>query len=170
MPGCSGLSTGVWFTGARMVHILGLVSLAQPLQAEPFRGELLGYCYRFFGCYPEAEDAVQETLVRAWQHAERFEGRSSLRTWLYRVATNVCLDMKRAPQRRALPVGLRGPGRVPDDPLALTTRPADEWVGPIADAWLDRVPIQRRWRPSGSRSGWLSWPCCSGCHRGSGWC
>ena len=121
-----------------MVHILGLVSLAQPLQSEPFRGELLGYCYRFFGCYPEAEDAVQETLVRAWQHAERFEGRSSLRTWLYRVATNVCLDMKRAPQRRALPVGLRGPGGVPDDPLALTTRPADEWVGPIADAWLEQ--------------------------------
>ncbi len=112
------------------------MSLAQPLPAESFRGELLGYCYRFFGCYPDAEDAVQETMVRAWQHADRFEGRSSLRTWLYRVATNVCLDMKKSPQRRALPAGLHGPGGVPDDPTALTTRPSDEWVGPIPDAAL----------------------------------
>lgn len=112
------------------------MTVAEPLPSEAFRGELVGYCYRYFGSYAEAEDAVQETMLRAWQQAERFEGRSSLRTWLYRIATHICLDMRRAPQRRALPVDVRGPGEVPDDPTSLTTRPAEEWVGPIADAWL----------------------------------
>jgi RNA polymerase sigma-70 factor (ECF subfamily) len=114
------------------------MSIVEPLPAESFRAELLGYCYRFFGSYPEAEDAVQETMLRAWQHGERFEARSSLRTWLYRIATHVCLDMKRSPQRRALPVDLSAPGGIPADPATLTTRPAQEWVGPIADAWLDQ--------------------------------
>ncbi|MEO7754339.1 MAG: sigma-70 family RNA polymerase sigma factor [Terracoccus sp.] len=113
------------------------MSLAPPLPAESYRPELLGYCYRYFGCYSEAEDAVQETMIRAWQHAEQFKGRSSLRTWLYRVATNVCLDMKKAPQRRALPVDLQAPGVVPEDPATLATRPREAWVGPLADAWLD---------------------------------
>lgn len=106
------------------------------VQAEAFRGELIGYCYRYFGSYAEAEDAVQETMVRAWQHADRFEERASLRTWLYRIATNICLDMKRAPQRRALPTDLGGPGRVPGDPSTLTTRPEPTWIGPVADAHL----------------------------------
>jgi RNA polymerase sigma-70 factor (ECF subfamily) len=105
-------------------------------EAETYRTELLGYCYRYFGCYAEAADAVQETMLRAWQHAEEFAGRASLRTWLYRIATNICLDMKRAPQRRALPTDLTSPGRVPDDPRSLTTRPEVTWVGPISDAYL----------------------------------
>lgn len=112
--------------------------VVDPLQLEEFRGELLGYCYRFFGCYPEAEDAVQETMLRAWHRGDGFAGQSSVRTWLYRIATNICLDMKRAPQRRALPMDLRGPGVVPDDPAGLTTREAECWVGPVAD---DRLPV-----------------------------
>lgn len=69
-----------------------------------YQRELTGYCYRMLGATSEAEDAVQETMVRAWRSADGFEGRSSLRTWLYRIATNVCIDMHRSPQRRALPM------------------------------------------------------------------
>src|SRR5690606_3970436 len=76
---------------------------------EAHRRELTGYCYRMLGSGSEAEDAVQETLVRAWRAADRFEGRSSVRSWLYRIATNVCLDMHRSPQRRARPMHLGGP-------------------------------------------------------------
>lgn len=105
-------------------------------QAESYRRELVAYCYRYFGCYSEAEDAVQETMARVWQHAADFEERSSLRTWLYKVATNVCLDMKRATQRRSLPMDLSSPAAAPDDPTALTTRPESTWVGPIGDTHL----------------------------------
>ena len=114
-----------------------MVGAAPDLDAEAYRKELLGYCYRYFGCYAEAADAVQETLVRAWQHADGFDGRSSLRTWLYRIATHVCLDMKKAPQRRSLPADLSSPGAVPDDPRELTTRPDAVWIGPICDRHLD---------------------------------
>src|SRR5690348_4153586 len=73
---------------------------------QDHRRELTGYCYRMLGSGSEAEDAVQETLVRAWKAFDRFEGRSSLRSWLYRIATNVCVDMHRTPQRRARPMDL----------------------------------------------------------------
>ena len=72
-------------------------------QLEGYRIELTGYCYRMLGSAAEADDAVQETMVRAWRHAGGFEGRSSLRSWLHRIATNVCFDMLKAPQRRARP-------------------------------------------------------------------
>lgn len=110
------------------------VAHAMATAAEEFRAELIGFCYRYFGSYAEAEDAVQETLLRAWQRAEGFEQRAALRTWLYRIATNICLDMKRAPQRRCLPMDLTGPGDVPTDPTTLTTRAEHTWVGPISDA------------------------------------
>lgn len=110
---------------------------------ENYRGELVGYCYRFFGCYSEAEDAVQETLLRAWQHAGEFEERSSLRRWLYAIATNACLDMKKARQRRSLPMDLTEPGAVPTDPGALSRLPEASWVGPISDAHLSSDPAEQ---------------------------
>src|SRR5436189_5006153 len=73
---------------------------------DQYRRELTGYCYRMLGSGFEADDAVQETLLRAWQAAEGFEGRSSVRSWLYRIATNVCLDMLRGRERRARAVEL----------------------------------------------------------------
>ncbi len=103
-------------------------------QLEVHRRELTGYCYRMLGAGSEAEDAVQETLVRAWKASDRFEGRSSVRSWLYRIATNVCLDMLRTPQRRARPMDLGGPVTA-DSPLAATL-PEHAWVQPMAD---DRI-------------------------------
>ena len=75
-------------------------------ELETHRKALTGYCYRMLGSGAEAEDAVQETMVRAWRAADRFEGRSSVRSWLFRIATNVCIDMHRSPQRRARPMDL----------------------------------------------------------------
>jgi RNA polymerase sigma-70 factor (ECF subfamily) len=108
---------------------------APPSQAdvEPYRRELTAYCYRMLGSGFEAEDAVQETMVRAWRNLDRFEGRSALRTWLYRIATNVCIDMQRQVQRRARPMEL-GPSSPPDDSLLRPTLPEATWVGPLPDA------------------------------------
>ena len=101
-------------------------------QLDRHRRALTGYCYRMLGSGAEAEDAVQETMLRAWRAAARFEGRASVRTWLFRIATNVCTDMQRSPQRRARPVDL-GPARTPD-PVHLTdVLPEDRWVTPIPD-------------------------------------
>src|SRR5271169_363599 len=83
-------------------------------ELEPFRRELTGYCYRMLGSGFEAEDAVQETMLRAWRNADGFEGRSSLRSWLYRIATNVCIDMHRHVQRRARPMEM-GPASPPEE-------------------------------------------------------
>jgi RNA polymerase sigma-70 factor (ECF subfamily) len=98
---------------------------------EQHRVELTGYCYRMLGSAFEAEDAVQETLLRAWRSFERFEGRSALRSWLYRIATNVCLDMLAGDKRRAMPMDL-GPSREPDI-ANLATRPEATWIQPIPD-------------------------------------
>src|SRR5881392_3492160 len=76
------------------------------LDLETHRRELTGYCYRMLGSGFEAEDAVQETMIRAWRKIDTFEGRSALRSWLYSIATNVCLDMLQGPQRRARPMDL----------------------------------------------------------------
>ena len=101
-------------------------------ELEQHRRELTAHCYRMLGSPFEAEDAVQDTLLRAWRALERFEGRSSLRSWLYRIATNVCLDMLGSGQRRARPMEL-GDARAPDGPigevLAETT-----WIEPVPDA------------------------------------
>jgi RNA polymerase sigma-70 factor (ECF subfamily) len=98
---------------------------------EPHRRELTGYCYRMLGSGFEAEDAVQETMVRAWRNIDGFEGRSSLRSWLYRIATNVCLDMLQGPQRRARPIDL-GPAAPAETPLP-GGLPESVWVQPIHD-------------------------------------
>jgi RNA polymerase sigma-70 factor (ECF subfamily) len=98
---------------------------------ESYRRELTGYCYRMLGSGFDAEDAVQETMLRAWKASAEFEGRSSVRSWLYRIATNVCLDLLRASKRRADPMDLSGPWTA-DSPLPAPT-PETEWLSPIAD-------------------------------------
>jgi RNA polymerase sigma-70 factor (ECF subfamily) len=102
---------------------------------EPFRRELTGYCYRMLGSGFEAEDAVQETMVRAWRHSDRFEGRSSVCSWLYRIATNVCIDMHRQVQRRARPMDL-GPASPPDESHLGPLIDQANWVTPAPDASL----------------------------------
>lgn len=104
-------------------------ALADRLEAH--RTELTGYCYRMLGSAFEAEDAVQETMVRAWRGHDRFEGRSSLRSWLYRIATNVCLDLLRGSKRRARPMDLSSPSGV-DTPIG-TGLPETTWIGPVPD-------------------------------------
>ncbi|HXQ62918.1 MAG TPA: sigma-70 family RNA polymerase sigma factor [Acidimicrobiales bacterium] len=108
---------------------------APPAQTdlEPFRRELTGYCYRMLGSGFEAEDAVQETMLRAWRSADSFEGRSSVRSWLYRIATNVCIDMHRQVQRRARPMEM-GPASPPHESFLGPILPEATWVTPVADA------------------------------------
>ena len=98
---------------------------------ERHRVELTGYCYRMLGSAFEAEDAVQETMIRAWRSFDRFEGRSAVRSWLYRIATNVCLSMLGAPQRRARPMDL-APASTADAALG-PALPENTWVEPISD-------------------------------------
>ncbi len=98
---------------------------------EEHRSELTAYCYRMLGSPFEAEDAVQETLIRAWRAHDRFEGRAALRSWLYRIATNVCLDMLKGRERRARPMDL-GPAQAPVE-ANLHTLPEATWIQPIPD-------------------------------------
>ncbi len=111
-------------------------------ELEQYRPELTGFCYRMLGSPFDADDAVQETLVRAWQKHEGFEGRSSLRTWLYRIATNVCLDTLRAGGRRALPMDLSSPVPATTPPGA--PLPEQTWLLPMADAELDPAELAAR--------------------------
>ncbi|MET9954617.1 sigma-70 family RNA polymerase sigma factor [Streptomyces sp. NPDC006339] len=100
-------------------------------QLEKYRTELTGYCYRMLGSAFEAEDAVQDTMVRAWRSLDSFEGRSSLRSWLYRIATNVCLDSLSAGNRRARPMDLTDP--TPVAQARLNERPEITWLEPVPD-------------------------------------
>jgi RNA polymerase sigma-70 factor (ECF subfamily) len=111
---------------------VGSRELAEEL--EQHRKTLTGYCYRMLGSPFEAEDAVQETMLRAWRGFEAFEGRAALRSWLYRIATNVCLDNLKGRERRAVPMDF-GPAQ---EPVAanLHTRPEVTWIEPIPDSAL----------------------------------
>lgn len=109
-------------------------------QVEPLRRELIAHCYRMLGSVQDAEDLVQETYLRAWRSFHGFDHRSSLRTWMYRIATNVCLTALKGRNRRPLPTGLGAP---PDDPTgSLETRPEVPWLEPLPDAmvWSDADP------------------------------
>lgn len=125
---------------------------------ETHRRELTGYCRRVLGSGFEAEDAVQETLVRAWRNFDRFEGRATLRSWLYRIATNVCADMMRRPQRRARPIDLgpltddetpRGAARTPCSGAALAAADPAEMTASretvlLALTVLQQLPSRQR--------------------------
>ncbi len=103
--------------------------------AEPFRRELMAHCYRLVGSVDDAEELVQETYLRAWRAYDGFERRSSLRVWLYRIATNVCLTALQRSPRRVLPSGLAAPG---DDPAAQPELAAAD------TPWLQPVPERAR--------------------------
>src|SRR5690349_25019530 len=94
------------------------------------RAALTGHCYRMLGSAVEADDAVQETIIRAWRSLDRFDGRASLRTWLYRIATNVCLDTLADRTRRYRPMEGGPAGTVHD---SLVARPQTHWLEPIPD-------------------------------------
>ena len=105
--------------------------------AEPYRRELLAHCYRMTGSLHDAEDLVQETLLRAWKAYDRFEGKSSVRTWLHRIATNTCLTALENRQRRPLPTGLGAPS---SDPTAeLVERAEVPWLEPFPESADDRA-------------------------------
>lgn len=113
---------------------MGVSELAVEQQLEQYRSQLTGYCYRMLGSPFEAEDAVQETMLRAWRGRGGFEGRSALRSWLYQIATNVCLDMLAGRQRRARPMDL-GPAGAPEA-SGLQERAEATWIHPIPDTLL----------------------------------
>ena len=117
--------------------------MRKELDLEQHRTALRGHCYRMLGSVSEADDAVQETMVRAWRKLEGFDGRSSVKTWLYRIATNVCLDTLSDRNRRERPME-EGPAGTIHDPLV--ERPRSHWLEPVADGWAlpgDADPAER---------------------------
>ena len=116
---------------ARTKEALPADAAGLELLLEEYRAELTAHAYRMLGSPFEAEDAVQEALVRAWRGFDRFEGRAAVRSWLYRIVTNVCLDMLRARERRALPIDL-GPAGTAEAPLG-EALPDGAWIEPIPD-------------------------------------
>jgi RNA polymerase sigma-70 factor (TIGR02960 family) len=103
---------------------------------DRFRRELLAHCYRMVGSAHDAEDLVQETYLRAWRSYGGFEGRASIRSWLYKIATNVCLSALKPRQIRLLPSGLTGPYDGPDRPPAVAAPGEVSWLEPLPDAWI----------------------------------
>ena len=108
---------------------------------EQYRSELTAYCYRMLASPFEAEDAVQETFLRAWRAYEGFEGRAALRSWLYRIATNVCIDMLKGRERRARPMDL-GPAREPIE-AGLNTLPEVTWIQPMPTTDPEEAAVSR---------------------------
>ena len=151
-PGCDTAAAGVRLAEPRpSIHPprMGAVSVAThdvAGQLEQHRRELTAHCYRMLGSPFEAEDAVQETFIRAWRTFDRFEGRSSLRSWLYRIATNVCLDML---ERQGAARPADGPRARHVEPVAsnLHTLPEVTWIQPMPDGLV--VPRGRPGRRGG---------------------
>jgi RNA polymerase sigma-70 factor (ECF subfamily) len=111
---------------------------ASPVIDDRYRPELLAHCYRMLGSVHDAEDLVQETYLRAWRSQDKFEGRSSVRTWLYKIATNACLTALESRSRRPLPSGL---GEDPSDPIGgLVQQPEVPWLEPVPDAMVAGTP------------------------------
>ena len=123
-------------TSQAVTGLEGLTAGSTGLEArlEEHRPELTAYAYRMLGSPFEAEDAVQDSLLRAWRNFDRFEGRSALRSWLYRITTNVCLDMLNGRERRARPMDL-GPAQSADTPLPAPL-PEVTWIEPVPDERL----------------------------------
>src|SRR5258706_6361730 len=105
---------------------------------EIHRPALLGHCYRMLGSVFDADDAVQETMIRAWRSVDQFEGRASLKTWLYRIATNVCLDELKDRRRRARPIEEGAPSSGAPPMEALIKRSGAHWIEPILDSYVLR--------------------------------
>jgi RNA polymerase sigma-70 factor (ECF subfamily) len=116
-----------------MIGSMAISTTPEPQLLEQHRTELTGYCYRMLGSSFEAEDAVQETMLRAWRALESFEGRSALRSWLYSIATNVCLDMLNGKERRARPMELGAPGTPVIESLG-TPIGESAWILPMPDS------------------------------------
>ena len=106
---------------------------------EPYRRELRAYCYRMLGSLQDAEDVVQETMLRAWRRLETFEGRASFRAWLYKIATNACLDTLEKTARRTLPVTLSAPANPQVADIGTINDPV--WLDPFPDEWLDQTTV-----------------------------
>jgi RNA polymerase sigma-70 factor, ECF subfamily len=134
-----------------------------------FRGELLAHCYRMLGSADEAEDLVQETYLRAWRSYDGFEGRSSMRTWLYRIATNVCLTAIERRGRRPLPSGLGAPEQ--DAAAPVVAGPEVPWLQRFPmSCWRGRPTTRPRSRRRERGSGSPSSPRCSICRPASARC
>ena len=131
------------------------------------RGELTAHCYRMMGSVHEAEDLVQETYLRAWRAFDKFEQRSSVRTWMYRIATNVCLTALEGRGRRPMPTGLVSR---PDPHASLQLDYEITWLEPLPDAvvWGGPRPTRRRRWWTGRAYAWRSSPRCSTSPRRSG--
>ena len=115
-----------------MIEPMAVREAPEAQALEEYRTELTAYCYRMLGSAFEAEDAVQETMLRAWRALDKFEGRSQLRSWLYSIATNVCLDVLGGKEHKVRPIQLGDPGAPVIESLA-ATRPQGEWVLPMPD-------------------------------------
>jgi RNA polymerase sigma factor (sigma-70 family) len=113
-------------------------------ETERFRRELLAHCYRMVGSAHDAEDLVQETYLRAWRAYSRFEGRASIRSWLYKIATNLCLRALEPRRIRVLPSGLAGPYDGPDRPPSPVVAGEVSWLEPLPDAWVGPARAHRR--------------------------
>ncbi len=131
---------------AGQIHEVDAAAMMEPVGSgqsdvgaliEPYRRELHLHCYRLLGSLLDAEDAVQETMVRAWRHFDTFKGQSSMRTWLYRIATNACFDMLKKHEPRTLPT-VAFPGKDIYSPVAPALTEVD-WLEPFPDSWLEAM-------------------------------